>query len=189
MAINITEMVERRNTNPYKGQYVEFEYSYELDKAATAAANGQPKYKEVEILLVHNGRDKTPVLVTDYHKQLYPEKYAAFVARKEQPVDGTPLKEWPIMPRTVVLELAHIGIKTVEQLANANGDQKKLIGTQAHYVKKAKAWLEASESNQASVVQLREELEKERTARKSLEEQMVKLMARIEANEGVKLLP
>lgn len=181
-------MDQKRERSPYGNAHVEFQYVEELDAAATAKANGQPKYVSKEILMVHSGRERTPVEVTDYHRQLYPEKYAAFKAGSEQPLDGTPLSEWAMIPRTAVLELAHFNIKTVEQLAELSGDLKKKIGPLQSFCKQAKHWLESAKSTQSEVAQFKADLERERNARKSLEEQVVKLMQRIEATEGVKLL-
>jgi hypothetical protein len=180
-------MGDRRAKSPYGNAHVEFQLVHEIDPEATAKANGQPKYREKEILMVHSGREKTPVEVTDYHRSLYAEKYAAFKGGLEQPIEGTPLSEWAMIPRTAVLELAHFNVKTVEQLAGLSGDLKKKIGPLSSYCKSAKVWLESASSTQSEVTQLRAEIERESKARQSLEEQVVKLMQRIEATEGVKL--
>ena len=47
----------------------------------------------------------------------FPEHYARFKNRVEEPQEGTPLKEWPMITRSMAEELSFLNVKTVEQLA------------------------------------------------------------------------
>jgi hypothetical protein len=175
--------------DPYAHAQVEFKEVEEIDKQATAAhPAGIPQFKKKIILeVVKPGGDKTPVEVTDYHKQLYPEKWAAFQSGREQPIEGTPLTQWAMIPASVVQQLAFLGIRSVEQLAQTTGDIKKQLGPLATYCKQAKNWLESANSTQSQVTQLKAELDKEREARKKLEEHVHLLLLRIESSEGTRM--
>ena len=49
--------------------------------------------------------------------QRFPKHYEAFKQRKEMPIEGTPLVEWPQISRSQAEELAFLNVKTVEQLS------------------------------------------------------------------------
>jgi hypothetical protein len=119
--------------------------------------------------------------------QDYPEKYAAFRAGNEPVESGTPLKEWPVISGSVVKELLHLGFKTVEQLAEANDEVKRKLGTAGRFVKMAKDWMAASKSDQFQVTKLQQQLDAEIEYRKRLENKLELFMQRIEANEGTDL--
>ena len=181
----MSDLMERSGKKMYHGCQVEFVEEVIPDPEATAKANGQHKYKTKEIILVTKpDGDVSPAEVTDIHRQQYAEQYNAFKAGKEQPLEGTPLTHWPIIPGPVVKELSHLGVKTVEQLAEASGETKRKMGVAAKYCKQAKEWLEAANSTPAQVVALKGELEQEKAKRQKLEDQVAALLRRVEANEG-----
>lgn len=47
----------------------------------------------------------------------FPKQYDQFKRGEEQSDSGTPLIKWPRIHKAQVLELSHVGVKTVEQLA------------------------------------------------------------------------
>lgn len=128
------------------------------DKQATLNA-GRPIFVEKPYVKIMVPGDKDnivdrPVRTTDI--QRYPRQWAAFEAKKEQPVEGTPLAEWPGVTRAQVDELAFFGIKTVEALASlADSQAQKFMGIQSLKAKAA-AYIEAAKQ-QAPLDQLREE--------------------------------
>ena len=73
-------------------------------------------------------------------------EYVAFKQQKSQPLEGTPLSEWPVVDKSQILELAHFGIKSVEHLANLNdGNAQNHMGL-SDLKNKAKRWLESATS-------------------------------------------
>lgn len=92
------------------------------------ANEGRPIFNDVECVRIIIPGDKN--LVNDRpaskaDKQRFAKQYALFQQGKseDEQVSGTRLSEWPAMSsRAQVHELAHLGIKTVEQLANVRDD-------------------------------------------------------------------
>ena len=151
---------------PYDGANIRFMYDTVPDHEATKKAK-RPMVKDVEILMVqYPGGDKTPVQVTDMHREYYKEQYEAFRANREQPIDGTPLKLWPQATRALIENLGQFGIRSVEQLANASGEAKRKLGSMGNLCKDAKRWLEAADSDQNTVACLQKELEEQKASAK-----------------------
>ena len=119
--------------------------------------------------------------------QDYPEKYARFKAGSEPVTEGTPLAEWPMMSGSAMRELNYLGFKTVEQLANSTDEVKRKLGPLSKFVKLAKDWLDAANSDQNEVVKLKQLLEREQARTSALEHKLEVFMQRVEANEGVDL--
>ena len=130
------------------------------------------------------GGDKTVVILEDHHKQEYAPEYTAWKSCKAQPSTGTPLEEWSLLPKSPCEELLYLGVRTVEQLAEANDAVKRKMGPLQPWCKKAADWIEGAKSKQSDVVALKAALEREQKRTKKLEEQMTILLQRIDANEG-----
>lgn len=92
----------------------------EVMNEAASAAQGRPIYvSEERVQFLMPGSPNQPVFrVNDEHRQRWPEQYAAFKKGEEHAVDGTPLEQWPLLTRAMVLELKGVGILTVEQCAD-----------------------------------------------------------------------
>jgi hypothetical protein len=134
------------------------------------------------------GQDETVRKITDQDKEDYPELYAAFEAgNSEYEGTGTPLTHWAMLPGSVAKELAYIGVRTVEQLAEANDSLRGRLGSNWKYVKMSKEWIASANSTQSEVVVLKDELERYKKRSSKLEEQMELLLQRIEASEGTRM--
>lgn len=179
----------QENKKMYHGANVMFDTVEELDSVASDK-EGRPVYKSKEIILVqYGGGDKTAVEVNEQHKKEYAEKYAAFKAGQEQPIEGTPISEWTLIPKTAVLEFAHFGIRSVEQIAEMSDDAKRKIGTLSQYCKKATDWLGAAKSTRNEVVKLKSQNTELNAKVAKLEDQIYLLLERIGASEGTRLTP
>lgn len=171
----------------YSGANVKFlnVYNENRDKSLK---EGRPVFDEIPSISIQwPGMDETVRRIEPRDIEEYPEKYAAFMRGNEPVESGTPLSEWPPMSGSAMRELQYIGFKTVEQLAEANDDVKRRLGPLAKFVKLAKEWLEASNSTQAEVVKLQNQLEREQARTAKLEEKLELLMQRVEASEGTDL--
>ena len=74
----------------------------------------------------------------------FPRHYEAFKARiSDEYLEGMPLKEWPLITRSQVEELAFINVKTVEQLSAVSDANASQIMGIYKLKEKAKEWLEA----------------------------------------------
>jgi len=114
--------------------------------------DGKPVYEETEFVTIRVPGDRKTEWdgqVNDSHRQRWPRQYAAFKAQQEAPTDGTPLKEWPAITRSQVLELAVANCKTVEQLASLPDDLlSKSVSMGGFALRdKAKRWLEQAQGS------------------------------------------
>src|SRR6185295_8097500 len=83
---------------------------------------GRPIYRDTEFVRIFVPGDKNNVIdrpVRPGDKTRFPKQYDAFKAGagEEGQLDGTPLKDWPMVGRAQCAELHYFGIRTVEQLA------------------------------------------------------------------------
>jgi hypothetical protein len=146
---------------------------------------GRDIYDEIpSISMQWPGGDETVRALEEKDKVEHPQLWAAFTAGTGPVQSGMPLKEWTRVTASAIHELAYLGFRTVEQLAEANDEVKRRMGPLSKFVKEAQEWLSAANSGQSQVVALREALEREKNRGDRLENQIELLMQRIEANEG-----
>lgn len=146
---------------------------------------GRDIYDEIPSISIQwPGGDETVRALEEKDKVEHPQLWAAFNAGTGPVQSGMPLKEWTRVTASAVHELAYLGFRTVEQLAEANDEVKRRMGPLSKFVKEAQEWLSAANSGQSQVVALKESLEREKLRADRLENQIELLMQRIEANEG-----
>jgi hypothetical protein len=173
----------------YSGANIKFFYSYNENREKSLK-EGRPIFDEIPSISIQwPGQDETVRRIEPQDMQEYPELYARFKAGSEPVLEGTPLAEWPMMSGSAMRELQYLGFKTVEQLAAATDDVKRKLGPLSKFVKLAKEWLDAANSDQNAVVKLKQQLETETKKREHLEHKIELLMQRVEANEGTDLRP
>lgn len=171
----------------YSGANIKFFYSYNENREKSLK-EGRPIFDEIPSISIQwPGQDETVRRIEPQDMQEYPELYARFKAGSEPVLEGTPLAEWPMMSGSAMRELQYLGFKTVEQLSVATDDVKRKLGPLSKFCKLAKEWLEAANSDQNSVVKLKQQLEAETKKRENLEHKLELLMQRVEANEGTDL--
>lgn len=108
---------------------------------------GRPIFKDVEFIEIRVRGDRNnvvqrPVFAED--KKRWVSAYKAFKAGEDEVTTGTPLREWPSLPKSLLLELNHMGFRTVEDVSNASdGVCAKMAGLQ-HLKQRAKSWLDAA---------------------------------------------
>ena len=171
----------------YSGANIKFFYSYNENREKSLK-EGRPIFDEIPSISIQwPGQDETVRRIEPQDMQEYPELYARFKAGSEPVLEGTPLAEWPMMSGSAMRELQYLGFKTVEQLAAATDDVKRKLGPLSKFCKLAKDWLDAANSDQNSVVKLKQQLAQETKHRQQLEQKVELLLQRIEANEGTDL--
>lgn len=127
---------------------------------AASAKEGRPIYHDREFVRLQVVGDKTNIpdrIATDADKARFPREYALFKAGDSEQVTGTPLREWPGVTKGQILELAHFGIKTVEQLAEVSDGNVAQMGPIRALREKARDWVAAAKK-QAPTTELRAEL-------------------------------
>jgi hypothetical protein len=130
------------------GLYVEFGM-FPIQNKVKTVEEGRPIFDEVPFVKIMIPGDKDNIVhrkVKATDKQRWPRQWQAFENQQEQPLEGTPLVEWPGISRSQCEELAHFGIKTVEQLAQmADSNTQKFMGL-VGLKHRAVEYLEASKS-------------------------------------------
>lgn len=117
-----------------------------IDPVATAK-EGRDIYKDEERVqfMVPGGLNQPVERVNDSHIQRWPEEYKKFKNGQEMSATGTPLEQWAVLSRAMVLELKAIGFFTVEQLAEMTDQAMQRIRTGGHRIRElAKQYLDDS---------------------------------------------
>lgn len=163
--MSISEQV-RENRPPY----VIFERRAVEDRQATLQA-GRFVSKDVDFAIVTpiGSKDRIPREVQDWFKMLdqqareqrippewplqYRKAYEAWMRGEDTPVQGTPIKGWPLLTPAQQANVIGANIRTVEDLAQANDEARHRIGMGANeMVAKAFSWLKTA-SERGTVVQ------------------------------------
>jgi hypothetical protein len=164
--------------------FVKFENKPVLDKAETAKA-GRPIFKEVPHISIRAAGSQSFVCrkATIADNNRFPRHLAAFNNKQEMPLIGTPLAEWPLITRTLVLELAALEVKTVEQLlAMSDQNSQNFMGIN-ELKRKAKLFLEHA-AGDAPLGQLQDDLDAANATIKSQATMMELMTARLDALEA-----
>jgi predicted RNase H-like nuclease (RuvC/YqgF family) len=150
------------------------------NKEKTAEA-GRPVFDEREMVRIVIPGDKLLEVVsnvTERHRRRWPEQYKRWKQGLEEPLSGTPLSQWPILPRSRVEELTAMGIRTVEALADlADGNIPKRSGIQ-ELKNKARLWLEKSKDNSV-LTRLQKQSEDQEKENERLKQQLAELSAQV----------
>jgi hypothetical protein len=163
-----------------KALLVKFYHKSRPDQTASLA-EGRPCFKDVEYIEIRIPGQRTaqacrPATYAD--KQRFPRHYAAWVQRKEMPLEGTPLTEWPRVSRSQCDELEFFGIKTVEQLSTVSDAKMSSMKGLVTLKQQATDWLSSANSN--------ETLKQENKDLKAQVEELAVQMAELLSNKTAK---
>lgn len=93
--------------------------------------DGRPTFKMEERVQIYmpGNQNSIPVFkVTDEHRDRWPKEYEAFKNGLEPDLNGTPLEEWAILNKAMVLELKAMHIRTIEDVATLSDIAVQKIG-------------------------------------------------------------
>ena len=126
-------------------------------------------------IIVPGMKDKHSCPVEPEHQRRWPNEWRAFLDKKELPLNGTPLAEWPAVTPADKAALEANGVKTVEALLNLPENNLSGFGPHVLQLKyKAAEWLSARggwEAEKKELVALREQ-------NRALEERLAALEAK-----------
>lgn len=121
-----------------------FHYEAVQNKAKTEQ-KGRPVFDQIPFVKIRIPGDNTSVVdrkVTDADKERWPATWERFCKKQEQVAEGTPVEHWPRLTVAQVALLKHLGIPTVEALANVGDSALEKIGPGARELQNhARAWL------------------------------------------------
>lgn len=127
----------------------------------TAVGTKDEVVREVAPWLAHIKQQVTEGRLPPEHEEYYRKAYERWKAGEEVPLQGTPIKHWPVISPAQMANCLAANVRTVEDLAQASGEAITRIGMGAVELKqKAEAWLKASASV-GTVVQLNSALQVE----------------------------
>lgn len=122
------------------------------------------------------------------HEVHYTRVYEAWKKGEELPLSGTPIKGWPVLSPAQQACVIAANVRTVEDLAVANGEALTRIGMQARELKsKAENWMKASKEVGVVVQEiaaLKVENERLKTEKDEQQKKIDALAARVKAVEG-----
>lgn len=182
--------------------YIRFEKRAVEDRAASLET-GTAKTKDVDFVVITpvGTKDEIPRAVKDWlphlkeqanqgrlpqeHLVYYTRGYEMWKQGEELPLEGTPIKGWPVLSPSQQQNCISANVRTVEDLAALNGEGATRIGMGAQEMKqKAESWLKAAKDI-GVVVQLNSALQVENARLKStvaaLEAKCNELAAKLQA--------
>ncbi|RKH08999.1 hypothetical protein D7X74_30415 [Corallococcus sp. CA047B] len=139
--------------------FVTFNMEAELDEDESRE-KGRPIHRDVEyVRIIVPGDNKNVVhrKANPQDRQRFAAQYAAFKAGESEALVGTRLRDWPVITRAQVENLAHFKVYTVEHLAELTDESIQRIGPVRILVEKAQAYVALAAGN-APLEKLREDL-------------------------------
>ena len=138
------------NNGRYHGDetlLVKFYMHPRYNEAKTKKA-GRPIFEELPYIEIMTPGNKDHIVrrpASDMDKNRFAEHWRKFEAKEEQEgVEGTLLEEWPGIRRSQALELKHLNIVTVEQLAAVSDSNAQGVMGISFLKEKANKFLETS---------------------------------------------
>ena len=171
------------------GLHVQF-YMHPLQDSTKTIEEGRPIFKDTPYVMIMVPGDKDSVVRRPVRVGTHPKddnmrfagEFQAFQANKEQPIEGTPLAEWPHITASEIREMEYFGIRTVENLAGlADVKASQFMGMQDKK-KKANEWLENTKDG-APMVRLNAELALRDNEIEVMKQQLAELLAKPSKNK------
>lgn len=164
-------------------------FQREVKNNFRSEAEGRPIFDMRDYIRIEIPGDRNSIIetfVNDDHKRRFPMQWAQFLNEKAEgklsgDVQGTLLRDWPILTSAQAQELKHYKFYTVEQIASAGDDHISKIGMLAGMSpfslrEKARAFL-ANAKDSAVVQQQAEALRERDEELRQLKEQVAQLLA------------
>lgn len=147
---------------------------------------GRPIYKDREYIDIKKpgSRDAVARPATEEDKRRFANHYRAFKDRTNNDEnEGTPLKEWPLMSRSMAHELAFFHVKTVEQLVAMSDSQASKFMGLASIREKARVWLEAAEKEKP-LWDMEQKIQAQNAEIEELKKALSDVLYRVDAGES-----
>lgn len=182
--------IETDLNNPDSRLAVKF-YSREMDNEFQSVAEGRPIKFMADFVRIEVPGDRLTIIDTfakDEDKRRFPVQWAMYQNEKSDggdQIQGTLLKDWPILNSAQASELKHFKFYTVEQVATASDEQIGSIGMMVGmsplaFRDKAKAFL-ANAKDSAIVQQQAEALRQRDDEISAMKRQLEELAAQVKS--------
>lgn len=139
--------------------FVKFE-DKPVQNKAESLEQGRPIYKEIPHISIRAAGSQNFVCRRASQADInrFPRHYAAFTQKRDMPVEGTLLSEWPLISRTLAIELEALEVKTVEQLLSMDDQNSQRFMGFNELKRKAVLFLEHA-AGDAPMNRLQDELD------------------------------
>ena len=134
-------------------------------------------------ILTPGSRDTLVTEATEHYQRRFPKQWAAFEARQEAPMEGTPLAEVPWLGRSQVAELNFMNVKTVEQLLNMPDNLGQGVMGFQQLKERAKRFMDAA-AGEAVTAKLDAQIEAQNLQIEKLQKQIADMMAEQKAQKA-----
>ena len=183
--------------------FVSIETRAEEDRAASIEA-GFYKSKDYDYALITpaGSKDRVEQRVDEWFTKLkhqvtqdrfpaawlaaYESAYKLWKSGQEIPLEGTSVRNWPILSPAQSKALIELNVRTVEDLAAANEEVISRLGMGGRALReKAKEWMDskggAAGKQAEQIVAMRIALENSEAARKEMQSKMTEMQAQLQA--------
>lgn len=161
------------------------------DEKATEAA-GAVRLRELEMVRIQVAGDMLNVAtspVTAEIKERFAVQYDAWkTKRQDRHIDGTPLKNWPLISALRIAEFEAMGIFSVENLSQVSDTNVSKLADGRVWREKAVAWLQSAKDNGAAA-KLGAENERLRSDMEDMRKQLAELSALVNSQADEKRGP
>ena len=145
---------EDRAQTQQTGHYVAKDVVYAV---VTPAGSKDRIEREVSLWLASTRQGVRDGRMPEAWLRHYEAAYAAFKSGQEPPLSGTPLRSWPPASPAIVATCIASGIRTVEDLAQANEEALGRLGMGARALREtARNWLSEAASSGTLVARMAE---------------------------------
>lgn len=158
-------------------------YERELEVPFETSVQGRPIFRMADFVRIETPGDRLNIIDTiadSGHKKRFPQQWAQYQNEKtSEQVQGTLLRDWPLLNAAQARELTHYKFYTVEQIAQASDQQLNgiamMVGQNAtSFREKARAYI-ANAKDSAVVQAQSDELRKRDQEIQDLKEQVERL--------------
>ena len=174
--------------NPDSRLAVRF-YQREMDNQFQTSVEGRPIKYMADFIIIEIPGDRNTIIDTfarEEHQKRFPVQWALYQNEKSDggsEIQGTLLRDWPILNSAQASELKHFKFYTVEQVASASDEQISSIGMMVgtsplSFRDKAKAFL-ANAKDSAVVQQQADALRLRDAEIDGLKQQMQELLGQL----------
>lgn len=118
---------------------------------ARSREEGRPIYEDRAFMTIYYPGDntkRTARWATDQDKQRFSRQWQAFESQAAEATIGIPITEWPPITKSQAMELKHLNIHTVEQLASMPDGALSWMGARELRTQ-AQSWLSKAEGHAA----------------------------------------
>lgn len=181
--VNPDDFVDGRQSELDRNLLVRFLVKPRQDKSKSIE-EGRPIFTDCEYIEIRIPGSRDAICRPARHGDIerFGEHYRRFKDRIAEPVEGTPLGEWPVISRAMAEELSFQNIKTVEALSEVADSLMSGIRGLSQLKRKAKDWLELAK-NDAPLEHLNAELSQRDATISAQTSTIEQLTIRMEAME------